>query len=121
MITNIWQRRRPWTYIIKLFTVVIMKFQNKLECLSLTSFFQFSLIFLGKARAYPSEARVKPEPTQVKHLSFVPENGRLFALLTSIELVWKSLPGIKHSSLLQKFVSYVRKQFYKICPRDNSL
>jgi hypothetical protein len=95
-----------------------MKFHDKLECLSLTSFFQFSLIFVGKARAYPSEARVKPEPTQVKHLSFVPENGKPFAVLTSIELVLKGLPGTICCSLLQKFVNYVRKKFYNIGLRN---
>jgi hypothetical protein len=38
---------------IKLFTVVIYGFYNNLECLSLTSL-QPSLMFAGKAGAYPS-------------------------------------------------------------------
>jgi len=40
--------------VVKLFTVVIYEFCNTLECLSLAS-----IIFFGKAGAYPSEAHFK--------------------------------------------------------------
>jgi hypothetical protein len=33
-----------------------------------------------------------------------------------VRVGWKSLPGTKHSSLLQKFVNYGRKKFYNIVP-----
>jgi hypothetical protein len=60
--------------------------------------FQPSLMFADKARAYTSEP------------SF-----RYVALPTNIRLGWKSLPGT-NSSLLRKFVNYVRKTFYNIDP-----
>ncbi len=41
---------QPGAYIIKLIADVIYGFRNKLE------FFQPSLVFAGKARAYPTEA-----------------------------------------------------------------
>jgi hypothetical protein len=40
-----------------------------------------------------------------------PLYDRLLALLTNIKLGWK------HSSLLRKFVTYIRKKFYNISPR----
>jgi len=57
------------------------KFNIKLVCLSLVSFFQLSLMFVIKARAYP---RVK---------CFILHLGWLLALPTNIRLGLKSLPG----------------------------
>jgi hypothetical protein len=51
----------PGACTIKLFTSVIYGFRNKLECLSLASL--FSLVKC---------LRVRPEPTQVKHLKGAP-------------------------------------------------
>jgi hypothetical protein len=59
------------------------------------------------------------EPTQVTHFSSAPLLGRLLALLTNIRLGLKGLPGGKLSSLLHKFVNYVREKFYNIGPRTN--
>jgi hypothetical protein len=40
--------------------------------------------------------------------------GRLLDLPTNIILCWKGLPGTSTSYILQIFVNYVRKKFYKI-------
>jgi hypothetical protein len=75
-----------------------MPFHNKL--------FQPSLMFAGKARAYPREA-----PFRCSTL------GRLLALSTNIRLArLKKLARDKHSSLLQKSVNYGRKIFYSTGP-----
>ncbi len=63
--------------------------------------FQPSLMFVGKARAYLSEA---PE----RDFSL----GQASAL-TKIRLARKSLPGT-NTSLLRKFINYGRKRFYSI-------
>ncbi len=54
-----------------------MTFHNKLELFVPGKHFQPSLMFAGKAGAYPSEALL----------------GRLLALITNIRLSWKGLPG----------------------------
>jgi hypothetical protein len=54
-------------------------------------------MFVGNAKSLP----------KVKHLSGTPLNGRLWP---------ERLAKDKHSSLLQKFVNYRRKKFYKIVP-----
>ncbi len=55
---------------------------NKLECSSLASLSRIVWCLW-----------VSQEPTQVKHLSGAPLQGRLLALPTSNRLGWKSLPG----------------------------
>ncbi len=54
--------------------------------------FQPSLMFVGKAGAYPSE----------KHLSDAPRKGRLLAFPTNITLGWKGLPGINALAYYEK-------------------
>jgi hypothetical protein len=49
----------------------------------------------------------------MKHLPGVPLYGRLLALPTNNGLGWS-----KHSSLLQKTITYSRKKFYNIGPRS---
>ncbi len=55
--------------------------RNKLECLSLASFFQPSLIFVGEARSLPYSAAPKIFIVQAP------------ALPANIRLGWKILPG----------------------------
>ncbi len=61
--------------------------------------FQPSLMFVGKTRVYPSE---------------VPLWDRLLTLPTNIKTGLEKLAKDKHSSLLQKFVTYGRKKFHNI-------
>jgi hypothetical protein len=55
---------------------------------------------------------VKLEPTQVKHISGGPLEGRLLALNTNNGLGWKGLSG--QTTLLQAFINYENKKFYNI-------
>jgi hypothetical protein len=50
----------------------------------------------------------------VKHLSGAPLYGRLFDLPTNIRPRLERLARDKHSTLLQKFVNYSHKKFYRI-------
>jgi hypothetical protein len=68
--------------------------------------FQPSLMFVGKARAYPSEVPFR-----------CPTLGLALALPTNIRLGWKGLPG---TNTLQKSVNYVSKKFYSTGPLLNS-
>ncbi len=63
-------------------------------------------MFVGKAGAYPIE-----EPFRFSTLGQAP--GFAHKQYTRLE----RLVGEKHSSLLQKFVSYGRKKFYNTGPR----
>jgi len=64
---------------IKLFTAVRYKFSQEARVFILGRPFQQSLLFVGKARAYLSEAPYK-------------YSTRVLALQTNIRLGWKSLP-----------------------------
>jgi len=55
----------------------------------LQSLYQVSLSRL------PSCLRIRPEPTQVKHLSGAPVLGKLLALPINIRLGWKGQPRTK--------------------------
>jgi hypothetical protein len=44
-----------YTKVIKVFTMLLVKGQNKLECLSLAKPFQLSILFGSRVGAYPSE------------------------------------------------------------------
>jgi hypothetical protein len=46
----------------------------------------------GKLSSLASCLHVRPEPTEVKHLSGAPLWGRLLASTTNMRLGWKSLP-----------------------------
>jgi hypothetical protein len=63
---------------IKLFTAAIYEARVFVYCKPC----QVSLVFAGKAGAYPSEK-----------LSVAPHQSRLLALPTKKRLAWKSLPG----------------------------
>jgi hypothetical protein len=56
--------------------------------------FQLSLVFVGKAGAYPSDTPLK---------------GRMLALPKNIILGWKGLPG---TNALTYLLTYGRKKFY---------
>jgi hypothetical protein len=75
-----------------------MNVPNKLECLSMASFFQLSLMFVSKATAYPSGATFR-----------APLLSRLIALPASTRQGWDN-----HSSLFGTFINYDRKKFYNI-------
>ncbi len=73
---------RPGANVIKLlFARNFSDFRNKVECLSLESFFQPSLMFVGEARSLPYNGA--PE-------SFIVQAP---ALPANIRLGWKILPG----------------------------
>jgi hypothetical protein len=72
-----------------------MSGKNKLECIPWQAF-PTSLKFVSKAGAYPNEA-----------------SSRVCSWRNA--QTWKGMPG-KRSSLLQTFVNYCRKKFYKIGP-----
>jgi hypothetical protein len=86
---------------MKLFTAVIYDCSYKARVFVPDKPSQLSLRFTSKAKAYPSKAPL-----------CAPLWGRLLALLARLE----GLVRDKHSSLLQVFVNYVRKKFYKIVP-----
>ncbi len=73
--------------------------------------------------------RLRPEPTQVKHLAGAPLQGRVLASPTIIRVGWKHrdrsllrslwlerLARDKHSGLLRKFVNYGQKSFKTLAP-----
>ncbi len=70
--------------------------------------FQDSIVFAGKAGAYPSEA-----PFKCSILEWAP--GLAHKQSTSMERLAKN----KHSSLLRIFVNYGQKKFYNIGPGEN--
>ncbi len=78
---------------------------NKLECLSLTSFFQPSLMFAGNDRAFPIEA-----PFRCSTLGQAP------GLAHKHQTMLERLATDKHSSLLRIFVNYGRKFFITLAP-----
>ncbi len=55
--------------------------------------------------------RVRPEPTQVQHLSGAPLKGKLMALPANIRLGWKDQPGTNN---LAYYKHYGRKMFHNI-------
>jgi hypothetical protein len=87
--------------IIKLYTTVSYDFL----CLP----FQPNLLFMGKARSLP--------------LNGAPERGFTWVgscLARKHKSIIERLAKDKHSSLLRIFVTYGRKKFYNIGPRDQN-
>jgi hypothetical protein len=78
-----------------------MNFRRMLMYLSLTSPFQSSLMFSGKAGTYPRVEQPKGALL-----------GKALALPTNSRLGLKGLSRDKHISLLRKFINYELKKFY---------
>ncbi len=70
----------PGSNVKKLFCPQFTNFRNKLECLSLASFY-----------SRPYCLQVKTEPISVEHLSGTPLLGWLLVLSANIRLGWKGL------------------------------
>jgi hypothetical protein len=96
----------PRANVIKLFADVIYKFSKYARVFVPGKFFQPSLMFVGKPGAYPIE-----EPFRCCTLGKAPS-------LAHKQQTWlERIARDKHSSLLQKFVTYGRKEFYNISSR----
>ncbi len=106
-----WLFLLEWTFfhssvanVIKLFTAVSYEnFLNKLECSSLKSLSRISIMFVGKAGAYPSEAPFSCYT-----------HGQAPGLTRKHQTRPERPAGDKHSGLLRKVVTYGRKKFYNI-------
>ncbi len=77
--------------VIKLFTAVSYDFSYQARAFVPGKPFQPSLMFAGKAGAYPSEAPLG-----------APHKGRLLASPTNIRLGWKGLPGTNALTYYEK-------------------
>ncbi len=93
--------------LLNYFWPYFLNFCTKLECLSVTCLFQFSLMFVGKARNLPQNGA--PERCFICIGSSITSKYQ-----TSLERLARD----KHSSVLRKFVNYGQKKFYNIGPRS---
>jgi hypothetical protein len=94
-----------WAQCYKTFLSVIYELSKQARVFVPGKLFQPSLIFEGKSGACPISIVSKRRVTRVA-------SGFICKHLTRMDKIAKS----KHSSLLRKFLNYVRKKFYNIDP-----
>ncbi len=63
--------------------------------------------------------RLRPEPTQLEHLSDASFLGKSLVLRTNVRLDWKVIARYKCSSLFGLYVSNEEKKFKRLTPVAN--